>query len=76
MVNTQSQREFKKSALLCFIITQMVLLFMGIIVTWLFGWSLVKLNTMTKECYPQIKTTIIPTIITEVTPTTYNVSNI
>ena len=75
MVNTQSQREFKKSALICFIITQMVLLFVGIIVTWLFGWSLVKLNAMTKECYPQIKTTIIP-IIPAVTPTTYNVSNI
>ena len=75
MVNIQSQREFKKSALICFIITQMVLLSVGIIVTWLFGWSLVKLNAMTKECYPQIKTTIIP-IIPAVTPTTYNVSNI
>ena len=75
MVNTHSQREFKKSALICFIITQMVLLFVSIIVTWLFGWSLVKLNAMTKECYPQIKTTIIP-IISEVTPTIYNVSNI
>ena len=75
MVNTPSQREFKKSALICFIITQMVLLFVGIIVTWLFGWSLVKLNAMTKECYPQIKTTIIP-IVPIVTPTTYNVSNI
>ena len=75
MVNTYSQREFKKSALICFIITQMVLLFVGIIVAWLFGWSLVTLNEMTKECYPQIKTTIIPNIST-VTPTTYNVSNI
>ena len=75
MVNIQSQREFKKSALICFIITQMVLLSVGIIVTWLFGWSLVKLTAMTKECYPQIKTTIIP-INSVVTPTTYNVSNI
>ena len=58
-----------------FIITQMVLLSIGIIIAWLFGWSLVKLNAMTKECYPQIKTTIIP-IISKVTPTTYNVSNI
>ena len=75
MVNTHSQREFKKSALICFIITQMVLLSIGIIIAWLFGWSLVKLNAMTKECYPQIKTTIIP-IVPIVTPTTYNVSNI
>ena len=34
-----------------------------------------QINAMTQECYPQIKTTIIP-IIPEVTPTTYNVSNI
>ena len=72
MVNTHSQRDFKKSALICFIITQIVLLSIGIIIAWLFGWSLVKLNAMTKECYPQIKTTNVPIV----TPTTYNVSNI
>ena len=72
MVNTHSQREFKKSALTCFVITQMLLLLIGIIIAWLFGWGLVKLGAMTKECYPQIVTTNVPIV----TPTTYNVSNI